>query len=88
MSSWRVHRRCLRGQASVIRIGSRGKVLAQPLRARLANMQRCTDGAYRGNAISCEFSREHHCGLLSKRIDHGRTIMRARTRPPASARHE
>lgn len=38
--------RCSRGQASTIRIGNRGKVLAQPLCARLANMERCTDGTY------------------------------------------
>lgn len=29
-----------------MRIGDPGKVLAQPLRARLANMERCTDGTY------------------------------------------
>ena len=51
-------------------VGGCGKVLAQPLRARLANVERCADGTYRGNVISCEFSREHHCGLLSQRIDH------------------
>jgi hypothetical protein len=56
-----------------------GKVLAQPLCARLANMERGTDGTYRGNSLSCQVSREHHCGLLSKRINHGRTIMWARS---------
>jgi hypothetical protein len=56
-----------------------GKVLAQPLCARLANMERGTDGTYRGNSLSCQVSREHHCGLLPKRINHGRTIMRARS---------
>lgn len=66
-----------------MRIGGSGKVLAQPLCARLANMQRCPDGTYRGNAIGCQFSRECHCGLLSKRIGRGRTIMRARRGPDA-----
>ena len=67
--------------------GGRGKVLAQPLSARLANMERSTDGTHRGNTIRCEFSREHCCGLLSKRIDHGRAVMRAR-RGRRSACHE
>jgi hypothetical protein len=56
--------RCLCGQASM-RIDGCGKIPAQPLGTRLANMQRCTDGTYRGNAISCQLSREHDCGLLS-----------------------
>jgi hypothetical protein len=66
--------RPLCGQASAVRI--RGKVLAQPLCARLANMERCTDGTYRGKAISCELGREHHCGPLSERIDNGHIILR------------
>ena len=67
------------GQASAMRTGGCGKVLAQPLCARLANVERGTDGTYRGNSLSCQVSREHHCGLLPKRINHGRTIMRARS---------
>jgi hypothetical protein len=58
-----------------MRIGGCGKVLAQPLCTRLADMERSTDGTHRGNAISCEFSREYHSGLLSKRIDRGGSIM-------------
>jgi len=58
--------------------GGSGKVLAQPLGVRLANMQRRTDSAHRGNVISCQFSREHYDGLLPERIDHGRANMRAR----------
>ena len=37
--------------------GGSGKVVAQPLGARLANMQRGADGAHRGNLISYQFSR-------------------------------
>jgi hypothetical protein len=67
--------------------GGSGKVLAQPLGARLANMQRGADSAHRGNVISCQFSREHYYGLLPERIDHRRTNMQV-ARPPAAARHE
>jgi hypothetical protein len=59
-------------------VGGSGKVLAQPLGARLANVQRGADSAHRGNVIGCQFSREHYYGLLPERIDHGRTNMRAR----------
>lgn len=59
-------------------IGGCGQLLAQSLGARLADMQRSPDGSYRGNTISCQFSREHDCGLLSKRIGHRCTIVRAR----------
>ena len=79
--------RRLRGQASAIRIGGCDKIVTQPLRARLADMQRCTDGTYRGNAIGCQFRREHYSGLLSKRIDDGRHHA-CQTRPSPSARHE
>ena len=41
-----------------------GKVLAQPLGARLANMQRGADGAHRGNAISRQFSRANSAVLV------------------------
>jgi hypothetical protein len=61
-----------------VRIGGCGKVLAQPLGAGLANMERCTNGTYRGNTISFELSREQRRGLLFKRIDHWRPMMRAR----------
>ena len=55
-----------------------GKVPAQPLRARLADMERSADGPYRGNAISCQVSREHDCGALAERIGPGATVMRRR----------
>lgn len=58
--------------------GDSGKVLAQPLGARLANVQRGTDSAHRGNVISCQLSRENYYCLLPERIDHGCTDMRAR----------
>jgi hypothetical protein len=60
-----------------LRIGGRCKVLAKPLCTRLANMERSTNGTYRGNTISCQFSRKHHHSLLTKRINHGPTVMRA-----------
>ena len=61
-----------------MRIGGCGQVLAQSLCARLANMERCTDGTDRGNAIGRQIGREHHRGLPSKRIDRWHTAMRAR----------
>lgn len=61
-----------------MRLGDGGEVPAQPLCARLANMQRSTDSAYRGNTISCQVSREHHRGALPKRIGHGTIVLRAR----------
>jgi hypothetical protein len=40
-------------------------------------MHRSTDSAYRGNAISCQFGREHCRRALFKRIGHGRIVLRA-----------
>jgi hypothetical protein len=55
-----------------------GKVPPQSLRARLADVQRSTDGAYRGNTVTCQVSREHRCGTLAERIDREAIVMRAR----------
>ena len=63
-----------------MRIGGCGKVLAQSLCAWLTDMERGTDGAYRGNTISREVSREHPCGLLCKRIDRTRHLRASRDR--------
>jgi hypothetical protein len=53
-----------------MRLGDCGKVSAQPLCARLTDMQRSTDSAYRENTISCQFNREYHCGAFLERIGH------------------
>jgi hypothetical protein len=55
-----------------------GKMVAQPLCMRLADMQRGTDSAYRWNTISRQVSGEHHFSALRKRIGHRRIVLRAR----------
>jgi len=77
------------GETPAMRPGDEGEVPAQPLRARLADMQLSTDGAYRRNLISCQLSREHDCGALAKRIDGGAIIMHAwRNRRHLSAAYD
>ena len=56
--------------------GDCGKVLAQSPGARLAEMERGTDTACRGNKIGCEFSLQHCCCALPKWINHGDISMR------------
>ena len=45
-----------------MRIGGYSQVPAQSLCTRLADMQSSADGAYRGNTILCQVSRERDCG--------------------------
>ena len=59
-----------------MRLGSYGKVLAQPLRAQLADMQHGTDSSYRGNTINCQFGCEP-LRRAPKRNGHGHVVLRA-----------
>jgi len=58
------------------RTGDGGEVPAQPLCARLTDMQLSENSAYRGNVISSQVSGEHNGGALPKRIGHGAIVMR------------
>ena len=50
----------------------------EPLSTRLADVQRGTDGAYRGNTISRQVTREHLDSKLAKRIGHAAIVIRTR----------
>jgi hypothetical protein len=71
--------------------GSR-EVPAQPLRPRLADMQRSPDSSYRRNAVSRQVSREHNHDTLAQRIG-GKAIVTRVVRirwqlPAADDRHQ
>jgi hypothetical protein len=59
-------------------LGGCGKVPAQPLRTRLADMKRSTDGTYRGKAVGRQVIREYNCSALTKRICRGAALTSAR----------
>jgi len=65
----------LRGKVFAADPSERGKMLTQSLCTRLADMERGTDGSYRGDTISCELSREHHRYLILQRIGDKRLVM-------------
>ncbi len=54
-----------------MRLSDSSKMPTQPLRARLADMQRSANRTYRRNPVRCQVSREHHCGALAERISRG-----------------
>jgi hypothetical protein len=55
---------------------SGGKVVPQPLRGGLADVELLAESADRGDTISCQFSRAHYSRALPERIGHGRAVIR------------